>query len=154
MKLLEKGTVENSEFVEETFNFWFSDNEHIRSPFPQYIKPKLQAISTDRFFKWVAELDKGAKEDVDNTVVVEKFEQIIFEEALKLAMTEDERITICYPFLPRVGDQVNEGTDVQKKNSKITHRAIVKNKDETFLKVQLKSEDSNLVWETTFELPL
>jgi len=35
----------------------------------------------------------------------EKFEKIIFETATKLIKTEDERITIVYPFLPRLKDK-------------------------------------------------
>jgi len=139
MKHLEKGTVESSEFVEATFNFWYIDNEHIRSPFPQYMKDRLKAAAVDRFFEWVAQLEDEAKKEVNDDVVTEKFEEIIFEEALKMAMTEDDRITICYPFLPRLGDQVADTTEADKQDSKIVHRAIVKDKDETFLKVKLQS---------------
>ncbi|MCP4440414.1 MAG: hypothetical protein GY810_15835 [Aureispira sp.] len=153
MEHLKKGTVESSEFVEATFNFWFIDNQHIRSPFPAYMQDKLKGESVNRFYAWVAQLEDEAKKEVNDDIVTEKFEEIIFEEALKLAMTEDDRITICYPFLPRLGDQVNDETNAQKHNSKITHRAITKEKDETFMKVKLKSE-SDFAWETKFELPL
>ena len=42
MKELMVNTVESSEMVEETFKFWFTDNEHLRSPFPLYIQAILK----------------------------------------------------------------------------------------------------------------
>lgn len=153
MKALEPNTVESSEMVEQTFNFWFSDNEHIRSPFPEYIRPILKENSVDGFFKWVSNLNPKAKEEVNDEMIAEKFEEIIFETAMRLVQTEDEKITIQYPFLPRVDDEIrNNEEDTQV--SKIIDRIILKEGDTKFLKVRLENVNDQQVWETKFELPL
>ncbi|HEY9084111.1 MAG TPA: hypothetical protein VIN73_12325 [Vicingaceae bacterium] len=153
MKALEPNTVESSELVEQTFNFWFSDNEHIRSPFPEYIRPILKENAVDAFFKWVSNLNPKAKEEVNDEMIAEKFEEIIFETAMGLVHTEDEKITIQYPFLPRVDDEIrNNEEDVQL--SKIIDRTLTKEGDTKFLKVKLENVGDQQVWETKFELPL
>lgn len=153
MKALEPNTVESSELVEQTFNFWFSDNEHIRSPFPEYIRPILKENAVDAFFKWVSNLNPKAKEEVNDEMIAEKFEEIIFETAMGLVHTEDEKITIQYPFLPRVDDEIrNNEEDVQL--SKIIDRTLTKEGDTKFLKVKLENSSDQQVWETKFELPL
>ncbi|PKP51564.1 MAG: hypothetical protein CVT95_00620 [Bacteroidetes bacterium HGW-Bacteroidetes-12] len=153
MKELEPNTIESSELVEQTFNFWFTDNDHIRSPFPEYIRPILKEKAVDGFFKWVSNLNPKAKEEVNDEMVAEKFEEIIFEIALNMVITEDEKITIQYPFLPRVGDEIyaNETPDLK---SNIIDRSLLKEGDDSFLKVKAEELASKKVWETKFELPL
>jgi len=153
MKELEPNTIESSELVEQTFNFWFTDNDHIRSPFPEYIRPMLKERAVDGFFKWVSNLNPKAKEEVNDEMVAEKFEEIIFEIALNMVMTEDEKITIQYPFLPRVGDEIyaNETPDLK---SNIIDRTLLKEGDDSFLTVKAEEVASKQVWETKFELPL
>ena len=153
MKALEPNTVESSEMVEQTFTFWFSDNEHIRSPFPEYIRPILKENALDAFFKWVSNLNPKAKEEVNDEMIAEKLEEIIFETAMGLVHTEDEKITIQYPFLPRVDDEIrNNEEDIQI--SKIIDRTLLKEGDTIFLKVKLENVSDQQVWETKFELPL
>src|SRR5690606_526452 len=152
MKALEPNTVESSELVEQTFTFWFSDNEHIRSPFPEYIRPILKEKAVEDFFKWVSNLNPKAKEEVNDEMIAEKFEEIIFETAMGLVHTEDEKITIQYPFLPRVDDEIrNNEEDIQI--SKIIDRTLTKEGDTKFLKVKLENVSNRQVWETKFELP-
>lgn len=153
MKTLEPNTVESSELVEQTFTFWFSDNEHIRSPFPEYIRPILKEKAVEDFFKWVSNLNPKAKEEVNDEMIAEKFEEIIFEAAMGLVNTEDEKITIQYPFLPRMDDEIsNNEEDAQL--SKIIDRTLTKEGDTQFLKVKLENVSDQQVWETKFELPL
>ena len=153
MKALEPNTVESSEMVEQTITFWFSDNEHIRSPFPEYIRPILKENALDAFFKWVSNLNPKAKEEVNDEMIAEKLEEIIFETAMGLVHTEDEKITIQYPFLPRVDDEIrNNEEDIQI--SKIIDRTLIKEGDTKFLKVKLENVSDQQVWETKFELPL
>lgn len=153
MKELEPNTIESSELVEQTFNFWFTDNEHIRSPFPEYIRPILKEKAVNSFFKWVSSLNPKAKDEVNDEIIAEKFEEIIFETAMHLVQTEDEKITIQYPFLPRVDDEIrNNEEDAQL--SKIIDRALIKEGDTSFLKVKLENVNDKAVWETKFELPM
>lgn len=148
MKELESNTVESSELVEQTFKFWLTDNNHLRSPFPSYIHAQLRHQATNIFWGWVKNLNSKAKEEINDTIVGEKFEEIIFETALNLIQTEDERITILYPFLPRKGDLLEGNKD------KIIFRALEKEGDHSFMKIILKNKETQKEWETKFELPV
>lgn len=143
-------SVEGSELVEQTFAFWFTNNEHIRSPFPNYIQHEVKALATDRFFQWVAGLNDKAKDELNDEMVGEKFEEIIFEEATKLVKTEDERITILYPFLPRLEDPIS---DADGKPGAIVDRNFRKEGDTSFLDITVKRNDGS-TWLTSFELPV
>ena len=67
MKELDQHTLESAELVEQTFNYWFSDHKHIRSPFPDYIQSKLKEKSTKLFFSWISNLDPKAKDENQST---------------------------------------------------------------------------------------
>lgn len=151
MRELEKDTVESSEMVEQTFKFWFNDNEHIRSPFPDYIKTQLKADATQRFFEWVKGIKPEAKDELNDEMISEKFEEIIFETATGLIKTDDERITILYPFLPRLGDKMHKDDEA---DSVVIDRALLKEGDNSFMKINLENLDTKEKWDTKFELPL
>lgn len=151
MNELDRATLESAELIEATFNFWYSDAEHIRSPFPDYIRTELRLLATDRFFDWAESLREEAKNDLNDEAVGEKFEEVIFETALGLVKTEDEKITILYPFLPRIGDELADAAGVK---NKIVDREIQVENEETYLKVKCKSIDGDKLWETRFNLPV
>ncbi len=150
---LDRNTLESSDLVEQTFSFWFNDSDHIRSPFPEYIRKELKLKATEQFFDWASTLDPKAKDEVNDEVVGEKFEAIIFEIASTLVMTDDEKITIQYPFLPRLGDVIYENAETKEGESAITDRGLIKDGDTTFLKIYLKKIENGDTWETKFELP-
>ena len=140
-----------SDFFEESFKFWFKDNEHIRTPFPETIQEELEGKAFRVFMEWVYELTDDEKAKLQNEEIAETFEMILFNQAMPLVEDEDQKITICYPFMPRVGDVVD---DEEKGASKIVERKVDTNKDEKkYLKVKLKSEAVRQEWETEFELP-
>ena len=140
-----------SDFFVESFKFWFEDNEHIRTPFPAEIREKLKELTFRVFMEWVFELSDTEKSGMANDEIVETFEMILFNQAMGLVEDEDQKITICYPFLPRLGDVVD---DKEKGASKVFERKLDVNKDEKkYLKVKLKSETVVQEWETEFELP-
>lgn len=142
------------EMIEETFNFWFSDTEHLRSPFPSYMRDKLQTQATDKFLAWASHITDKAKKEINDEILAEKFEEIIFENALDMVFTEDERLTIRYPFMPRINDIINDKDENSGKGeSKVTDRIYYKKEDSAFLKVKLLSLVTNEIWETDFELP-
>lgn len=146
-------SVESSELVEQTFQFWFNDQEHIRSPFPKYIQNELRRKATENFFRWASGLNNKAKDEINDEIIGERFEEIIFEAAMALVITEDEKITIKYPFLPRVGDMIFENAENQTGKSVVLSRAIKKEGDQSFMSVKLEKNDSGENWTTTFELP-
>ncbi len=151
MKELEKNTVESSELVEQIFHFWFHDHEHIRSPFPSYIHAELKSKATDLFYQWANGLNPKAKDELNDEAIGEKFEEFIFETGKSLVLSEDERITIQYPFLPRLGDPLQKDNKI---DSKIIDRAIIKEGDTSYLLIKLEQLETKKQWETKMELPL
>lgn len=150
---IDRESLMNSDLIESTFGFWFTDNEHIRSPFPKYIHPMLQSDSTDKFFDWVDNLHDGARDELNEQAVAEKFEEIIFETAHSLVRLEDEKLTILFPFLPRLGDTIYEDEKLLIGESTIVTRKIEEEGDHSFMTVELKKAKGNEIWETKFELP-
>ena len=145
--------IEKSQFLEESFKFWYNDHDHIRSPFPEYIREELKEKATKKFSDWLDNLKQGAEKEVDDAVIAEKFEELIFECGLELVKNEDEKITILYPFLPRLGDEITDKNQPDKGRSVITSRTIEKEGDTAYLKVDLENIFNKEQWETRFELP-
>jgi hypothetical protein len=140
-----------NDFFEESFKFWFTDNENIRTPFPENIQEELKKKTFRYFIEWVFELSDEEKSKIENEEIAEIFEMILFNQAMGMVEDEDQKITICYPFLPRLGDRVD---DEKLGVSKIVERKIdLKKDDKKYLKVKLKSESVLKEWETEFELP-
>lgn len=140
-----------ADFFEESFKFWFIDNEHIRTPFPVEIQEKLKEQTFRVFMEWIYELSDEEKSAMESDALVETFEMILFNQAMGLVEDEDQKITICYPFLPRLGDVVD---DKERGASEVIFRKVDLNKDEKkYLKVKLISESVLQEWETEFELP-
>ncbi len=139
------------EFFEEAFKFWFKDNEQIRTPFPEKIQPELKEKAITVFMEWVIELSEEEKLKLKNEEIAEVFEMILFNQAIDMVKDEDQKITICYPFLPRLGDVVD---DKKRGSSKLIERQMDSKEDsKKYLKVKLKTIADLLEWETEFELP-
>ena len=143
------------DMLEAAINFWFSDNNHIRCPFPESIKNELAFTVKEKFSSWLSKLSNDAEKEINDDVMAEKFEEMLFETALHLVKTEDERITIQYPFMIRVGDEV-ESVDKEKSDhtfrSKVTSRKLAKREDNIYLQVTLQNLNTNEIWETEFEI--
>lgn len=151
---IQSQTYIDTEMLEATFNFWYNDDKHIRSPFPVYIREQLTEISTELFLKWAKQIDSKAKKDINDEILAEKFEEIIFETAMKLVLTEDEKLTISYPFLLRIDDVITvKDMSENESQSKVVDRSIIKKGDNVFMKVIFKHITTNEKWETEFELP-
>lgn len=140
--------------INAAFDFWFNDNKHIRSPFPFYIRDNLRSTAIDRFLNWSTRISPDAKKDINDEILAEKLEEIIFESALEMVLTEDEKLTIYYPFLPRIGDTINQKEVPDNPESIVIDRWISKTGDHSFLQVKSKNTLSGNIWETEFELPV
>lgn len=140
--------------IEAAFNFWFSDHDHVRSPFPYYMRDKLRLVAIEKFLAWSRLISDKAKKDINDEILAEKFEEILFELAVDMVLTEDEKLTIRYPFLVRIGDTIlaKDAPD-GRGESKVIDRWYVKRDDNAFMKVKLKNTASAEEWETEFELP-
>jgi len=145
----------DSRFFEEAFKFWFTDNGHLRSPFPDYMREALRENAIQRFQHFLKNLDDSAEDELDSTFFAAKLEQFLFEAGLELALTDDEKLTIQYPFLPRTGDLVKaeESLGVTPGEGKIVNRLIVEQDDKKYLQVECVQLNTREVWKTRFELP-
>ncbi len=143
-----------AEMINAAFEFWYTDDEHLRSPFPSYIRDMLRINATDKFIDWSQQISEEAKKDINDEILAEKFEEIIFEQALQIVLTEDEKLTIRYPFMLRIGDTVQvKDVPGNERSSTVTDRYYEKRGDTAYLKVKLKNIASGETWETEFELP-
>jgi hypothetical protein len=158
-ELLNRETEIDSEFIHDTFNYWINGHEYARSPFPDYIIDELINISKNRFYTWSSELDISKRKEYDKEKLIKVLEGFIFETAFELVKNKDEKITICYPFLPRKGDTLKEpevketNEDENAADSKIFKREIVKENDTSYLKLFLRNNTTGDLWETKFLLP-
>lgn len=138
------------EMLEVAIEYWYKGQEDRRSPFPDYIKSDLRKAAIIGFLDWSKKLSPDAKKEINDEILAERFEEFLFEEAYKMVMTEDEKITVKYPFMLRVEDRVNHDG---KPASIVVKREITKQGDNTYLKVIFEEEESGKLWDTLFELP-
>ena len=149
--LIKEQDLVGDDFFEMSFKFWFKDNEQIRTPFPEKIQPELRELTSRIFVEWIIELSDDEKSKLDKEEIVEVFEMFLFNQAIGLVEDEEQKITICYPFLPRAGDEVD---DVSRGSSTVMARQMhVKENNKKYLKLNLKSLSGADEWETEFELP-
>jgi len=150
-RMIKKQDFLGVDFFEASFNFWFNDNGQIRTPFPEKIQPELRELTSRIFVEWIVELSDEEKSKLKNEEIAEVFEMFLFNQAIGLVEDEEQKITISYPFLPRVGDVVD---DKSRGSSTVIERHIdVKENNKKYLKLKLKSESASVKWETEFELP-
>jgi hypothetical protein len=141
------------ELVESGCAFRFHDNDQVRSPFPARIQPQLKQNAEAAFMEWVRNLTKQDRKEVDDDELVGVFEMLLFNEALKLVGDEDPDLvlTIHYPFLPRIGDEVNDETHGP---SRVVDRKLEQKEDkQLYMKLFLENQASRTPWETEILIP-
>ncbi len=94
--------------LEQGFNYWFTDREPMRSPFPEPIRPELKKQTTERFSEWLTALGKDGAAALSQDELAETFEMFLFNVGMGLAADPDQKITMTYPFFPRCGDIVED----------------------------------------------
>jgi hypothetical protein len=133
-------------FLSEGFAFLLDDNPELRSPFPAYTHDALIQNSFQRIMHWAFEQDK---KNVTDEILSTVFQGIVFEEGQKLVATDDERLTIAYPELPRIGDTTSIP---DKGNYKISRRHLYQKDDALWLKIFLQNTLTGHLMETEFEI--
>lgn len=135
-------------------DYWFAENGHVRSPFPLYMREALANNAAEEMLTWTLQLKDAARKELNSEMLSEKFEEMLFEEGLKLAQTDDEKITIKYPFMPRLGDVLQKkDSETVVGESHIILRTIDKRGDHVFLVVEMEDSKSGENWSNEFELP-
>ena len=154
MTIPTKEQLTNSEMVQLTFEFWFADHSHVRSPFPFYVQSEVKDKSVEFFLQWMGNLNAKANEEITEEIAQEKFEEVLFQAASALVKTDDEVLTLRFPFLPRCGDPI-DGGDIEGRSGEniVQKRYLIKEGKDEFMEVSVKNTASGKVWETRFELP-
>ncbi len=131
---------------------WFHDHDHVRSPFPKAIQAQLKENAQREYLHWLHNLTATDRGDVTDDELVTVFEQLLFAQALELIGDDDDEqvMTIHYPFMPRVGDQVN---DARHGPSTVIKRELKKNDDDQLcMVVFLDSAATGAAWQTEFSI--
>jgi hypothetical protein len=141
----------SAKFIEPGFDYWFTNHEHVRSPFPPSIRISLKEKTSLLLFEWIDELQEADLKAMKEDEFVEMFETILFNEAMKLVDNEDQQLTISYPFLPRLGDLVNH--QKHGKGNITGRKEIVSKENRKLFELAVLSQETGITWETQFELP-
>jgi hypothetical protein len=144
-------SVISSKFIEPGFEYWFTNHEHIRSPFPSAIRNALKERTSIIFFEWIDGMKETELKAMKEDEFAEMFETILFNEAIKLVEDEDQQLTISYPFLPRLGDQVNHS--LHGKGNICSRKEVVSKENKKLFELSVLSQETGQTWATQFELP-
>jgi hypothetical protein len=139
------------DFLEQSFRFWFIDHDHIRCPFPKALHHKIKENTSKIFLDLLSELNEKESEEMNDNMLVEMFEAILFNEAYKLTEDEDIKLTITYPFLPRLGDKVND--IVHGEGKIISRKELITKENKKLFQLGISSDKSGHIWNTEFILP-
>jgi len=141
----------SQEFLGCSYDFWLKDRTGFRTPFPTAIQEKLREVSLSAFLEWASGLSKAESKKLTKEEIAQMFELLLFNKAIDLVESEDDELTIRYPFMPRVGDKVN---DHQRGESQVVKREVLEHKNgKLFFNVTLRGDESGEKWSTEFELP-
>lgn len=133
--------------------YWFNDKEQVRSPFPAEIQSEVKRRAQEEFLDFLESLAKEDLPAMDDDEMVSIFEGFLFAAGLKL-IGEDDRdlaLTLNYPFMPRVGDLVNNET--RGESCVIERRVESKEDNKPVMVVVLQVVESKETWQTEFVLP-
>lgn len=144
---------EKNALVEVGCAFWFNDNEQVRSPFPKELQPEVKRRAQTEYLQWLDNLTDEDKVEVNDDEMVNVFEGFLFAEGLKMAGENDPdlALTLHFPFMPRIGDLVN---NEDRGESRVVERRVeAKEDNQAFMVVVLQTVKSQETWQTEFMLP-
>ncbi len=143
---LKRQTIISKKFINNAFNYVFSDSNEFRTPFPEYIRDELSYTTFRLFMEYAFKIKDN---EIDKIRFSEKFNEILIKVGLSLVKSEDERVSICYPFLPRVGDVAIAPNN---KESIVRNRELITKKGKKILRIYMIAEDTKQVWDSDFAL--
>jgi hypothetical protein len=138
-------STDTRDLFESSFDFWFSGHSTIPCPFPEHMKEELKEKTFALFSNWYSKLRQKQRDSLSDSQLVEKYERILFAQAYALAKTEDEKISILYPYLPKVGEALN----VTSAKPGLAKSIILERKiEQNALKIFLKNLVTGQLWNT------
>ena len=136
-------------YVDKAFNYWLEDRDDYRVPFPQYMLDELQECTLRLFLEWTFQIDD--QDSITAELLSEKFNEIIQMVGLSLARTDEDRLTIQYPGLPRLGDPVHFHSSESECRGTVIQRELVDDEGKMAIHVQAQL-DAGEEYETWFDL--
>lgn len=132
--------------------FWFHDNDRVRSPFPVHIQEVLRANAERAYLEWLGHLGEPGRE-LDAEELASFFEYFLFREALALVGDEDSELvlTLHHPFMPRVGDRVQDAA--RGACTVVGRRLEQRDDDKLYMIMTVEAEGSAEPWQTEFLIP-
>jgi|WetSurMetagenome_2_1015567.scaffolds.fasta_scaffold559911_1 hypothetical protein len=146
---LEQQTMIGQDFMEAAFADWFQDSDTFRSPFPETMRDELSELTFRHFMEWTFQrLEQEAPISAEE--LGEKFSEIIRTIGLSLAKGEQERLSIYYPDLPRIGDPVTfHEANGEERQGVVTQRYLVNADGHPQLRLVGHYQDSPEEWESS-----
>jgi hypothetical protein len=116
------------------------------------MREELEEKTFRLFLEWIFQLDDP--DAVSAEMLSQQFNEIIQMVGLSLSQSEDERLTIQYPELPRVGDKVNtHESESEPRKGEIIDRQLVEIEGKKVMRVVVRYFDTGEEWESSFDLP-
>jgi hypothetical protein len=137
--------------VEVGCTYWFNDNEEVRSPFPVEIQSEVKRRAQKELLDFLASLAEEEAQAMNDDEMVSTFERFLFGAGLKMIDDLDLALTLNYPFMPRVGDLVNN--ENKGESCVIERRVESKEGKKPSMVVVLQVVESKETWQTEFVLP-
>ena len=142
-----------SALIEAACEFWFHDNDRVRSPFPAHIQPELKRNAQRCYLEWLEQVEGPDRGEMSSDELASSFELFLFREALALVGEEDPDLvlTLNFPFVPRVGDLVRDAT---RGESRVTERRLEQKEDgKLTMTLSVEVEGSGGRWESECQIP-
>jgi hypothetical protein len=152
---LKEQTLIGQHFINPAFDYWLKDSDENRPPIPNHLKEEFEERTFRKFMEWTFNLSGKKMKETNGEILAEKFNNVAYDTALKLAENEDDIITIKCPGLPRIGDEFHchEKNSEHKNMNEIIDRCAVKKNDKWIaIKIKFKFPDDKGHKETEFEL--
>ncbi len=145
-------TPKKYELIDAACAFWFGEDERVRSPFPEAIRPELKQNAQREYVLWLRNLTEEDRGEVEDDELASVFEQLLFREGLKLVGEDDTDLllTIHYPFMPRVGDPVQ---NEEHGPSHVVKRELKQGEDAKLeMLLFLETDATKDAWQTEFAI--
>ncbi len=148
---LEQQTLIGQNFVDAVFQYWLEDNGDYRVPFPQYMLDELRECTLRLFLEWTFQIED--RDSITAELLSDKFEEIIQMVGLFLARTDEDRLTIQYPSLPRLGDAVHiHLPESETRIGNVIQRDLIEDEGKMRMRVRIRFLDTGEEWETGFDI--
>lgn len=146
---LKQQTLIGKNFIEPAFRFWFEDREGFRSPFPPEIQAEIFDATLRLLMEWSFALSDADRRSLSGRKMSDKLTEILFQVGLSLARSDEDRLSIRCPDLPRIGDHV----DIKgRKPGTVAQRRLVERDGHLWAHITVRIGNGADFWDTEFDL--